>query len=68
VFASTRGGPWSVCLDGLTTLPRLACGPAGEVFATLGDGGVMRSVDEGASWERLPIDLGGACRGLLLLA
>lgn len=67
VFGSTGRAPWSLCLDGLASLPRLACGPSGDVFAALGDGGVLRSADEGASWERLPVDLGGACRALLVL-
>lgn len=65
VYRARGDAPWEPCTDELTTLPRLAAG-GGEAFAALGDGGLLRSRDGGGSWERLPVDLGGASRALLL--
>lgn len=67
VFRWRGRGPWERCTDELSSLPRLRATAEGDVLAALGDGTVLSSTDEGESWERLPVETGGAANALLAL-
>ena len=67
IVRSRGGAPWVRVSEDFSTLPRLASGVRGSVFAALGDGTLLRSPDHGDSWKALPVNLGGWSRALAVV-
>lgn len=67
VFRARGDGPWERATDELTSLPRLCVSADGDTFAALGDGTLLRSIDEGRHWDRVPVDLVAPSAALLAI-
>jgi len=65
------GRSWERLSGGLpetiSSLPVLQTGDPGEVYAAIAQGELWASRDHGDHWERVPVDLGGRARGLLVI-
>lgn len=64
IFRARGSGPFEPCTDELGSLPRLAVTADGTVYAAQGGGALLRSCDEGGSWQAVAASLEGPARAL----